>query len=265
MGANGVIGIRAPTTTTASVVSTSGRLARRRSAGTASPSRSSTTSPSRVTSTSRGRPPRSTSTGGLLRPVLVDEAEAHRERHDHRDDHGVVALAHEVRHDGVRPAADRAVGNAPGARGPAARAPGGSGPRSAPSAPAAAPPPARSGRLVSPPARAAHPRRAGPPPRRFRSRHRVWRPRPWSPRPAAEVAAAGLPHDENTPARWDAGLPAARSPVSASAPRSPRGRSVHLQAPERPRPWIRSTAGWAPCRPSRAKRTVQAAQTRRTG
>jgi hypothetical protein len=34
--------------------------------------------------------------GGLLGAVLVDEAEAHRQGHDHADDHGVAALADEV-------------------------------------------------------------------------------------------------------------------------------------------------------------------------
>ncbi len=78
------------------------------SAGTMSPRRSSTTSPgtSSVTSTVGGRPSRIDDglvadlvvqrLGGLLGPVLVDEAEPDRQAHDHADDDRVAALADEV-------------------------------------------------------------------------------------------------------------------------------------------------------------------------
>jgi hypothetical protein len=37
--------------------------------------------------------------GGLLRPVLVDEPQPHRQRQDHPDDHGVAAFPDEIRRD----------------------------------------------------------------------------------------------------------------------------------------------------------------------
>ena len=104
-----VAGRDSPVKTASSQVSSS-QASRRRSAGTTSPTESSTTSPgtSCVTSMRPGAPPRTTVVrvadllvqrlDGLLRPVLVEEAEPHGQRDDHHDDDGRRRLAGEARH-----------------------------------------------------------------------------------------------------------------------------------------------------------------------